>query len=134
MAININIDNQLALQYSFKIAGAKRDLTFTDECALDLEKVQLEVGKITDEINKLDDTKIDEEDVESQLGFISDLYAKIRNAIIPFFDKYFGDNAGKDIYEYCHESTRALSVVFGKVASYLDKVEVTSSKVVEYKK
>lgn len=134
MAINVNIDDQLALEYSFKVAGKKRTLTFTDECALDLEKVQLTVSKAIDDIDNLDEEKFESKDVEDQLKVVDDIYKQIREAIIPFFDKYFGDNAGQEIYKYAHQSTRALSVIFGKINSYLDKVEIKKDKADAYKK
>lgn len=134
MAINVNIDNQLALEYSFLIAGKKRDLTFDDECALELERVRLKVGKILQKVDSLDDESLDKKSVNDQLKYFDKAYADIRNAIIPFFDKYFGDGTGLEIYKFNHESTRALATVFGKVSDYLDKLEIKNSKADGYKK
>lgn len=125
MAININIDNQLGLVYSFRLAGKKRELVFSDDCALAMDKVNLKVDKIIDNIDKLDDEDIGKKTVDEQFDLLSSWYGEIRDAIIPFFDEFFGDGAGKEIYEYVHKSTRALTVVFNKIYDYLNKVEIS---------
>lgn len=134
MAINVNIDNQLGLEYAFKIAGKKREITFTDECALEMERVELTVGNILDRVDKLSDKDLEDKSVEEQVEYVSSMYKEIKDTIIPFFDKYLGDNSGQEIYEYVHESTRALSTIFGKISSYLNKVEINSDKSKESKK
>lgn len=127
MAINVNIDNQLALKYSFMIGGKKRELTFDDQCALDMDKVQFKVQKISDKVNRMQENVVNKKSTDEQVKMMSGLYKEIRNAIIPFFDKYFGDGQGTEIYQYFNKSTRALATVFGKVNEYLDKVEINTN-------
>lgn len=127
MAINVNIDNQLALKYSFMIGGKKRELTFDDQCALDMDKVQFKVQKISDKVNRMQENVVNKKSTDEQVKIMSGLYKEIRNAIIPFFDKYFGDGQGTEIYEYFNKSTRALATVFGKVNECLDKVEINTN-------
>jgi len=127
MAINVNIDNQLALKYSFMIGGKKRELTFDDQCALDMDKVQFKVQKISDKVNRMQENVVNKKSTDEQVKMMSGLYKEIRNAIIPFFDKYFGDGQGTEIYEYFNKSTRALATVFGKVNECLDKVEINTN-------
>ncbi|KRK90523.1 hypothetical protein EGT49_03800 [Companilactobacillus suantsaicola] len=127
MAINVNIDNQLALKYSFMIGGKKRELTFDDQCALDMDKVQFKVQKISDKVNRMQENVVNKKSTDEQVKMMSGLYKEIRNAIIPFFDKYFGDGQGTEIYQYFNESTRALATVFGKVNECLDKVEINTN-------
>lgn len=126
MAININIDNQLGLEYTFRIAGKKRELVYDDECALEIQRVELTVNKAFQSLEKMDEDEFNEMPVEEQLDFSRDKYAEMRNAIIPFFDKYFGDDAGQEIYEYCHNSTRGLATVFGEINKYLDQTKIKS--------
>lgn len=128
MAINVNIDNQLALKYSFIVGGKQRNLTFDDNCALELDRVQIKVQKIVAKVDKLEDKDVEKKTVDEQVKLVSELYKEIREAIIPFFDRYFGKGQGQEIYEYANNSTRALATIFGKIASYLDKVEVASNK------
>lgn len=127
MAINVNIDNQLALKYSFMIGGKKRELTFDDQCALDMDKVQFKVQKISDKVNRMQENVVNKKSTDEQVKMMSGLYKEIRNAIIPFFDKYFGDGQGTEIYQYFNKSTRALATVFGKVNECLDKVEINTN-------
>lgn len=128
MAININIDDQLGLEYMFKIAGKKRGLIYDDECALEIQRVELTVAKSLKNLDSMDEDEFNELPVEDQLDFARNEYAEIRDAIIPFFDKYFGDNAGQEIYEFCKKSTRGLATVFGEINSYLDKVKINDKK------
>lgn len=128
MAININIDDQLGLEYMFKIAGKKRGLIYDDECALEIQRVELTVAKSFKRIQDLDDDDLDNLEVDDQLDIVRGAYADIRKAVIPFFDKYFGEGAGQEIYEYYHESTHALGAVFGEINGYLEKVKINDKK------
>lgn len=128
MAINVNIDQKITLEYVFHVANKDRKLVFTDDCALEMERVQLKVDKIIGEVDKLNEKEMDAKSVDDQLDYINDKYGQIRDSIITFFDKYFGDGAGLEIYKHNHESTRALATVFGSIYDYLDKVEVTGNR------
>lgn len=120
----INIDNQLSLEYTFRIANKPHKLTFSDDCALDMEKVNLKVDKIMQNLEKMDDNELEEKSVDEQTEIMKNFYEELRDSIIPFFDEYM-DDSGQEIYEYYKESTRALAVVFRKVYDYLSKVEIT---------
>ena len=133
MAINVNIDNQLALKYSFKIGGKNRELTFDDDCALEMNRVEFKVQKIVDKIDNLSEKDIESKSVDEQVKLVSESYKEIREAIMTFFDKYFGNGAGQEIYEYANSSTRAMATIFGKVSSYLNKVEVSNKKVTNFR-
>lgn len=128
MAINVNIDNQLGLVYSFRIANKMRELVFSDECALEMNRVGLKVDKITSQIESLYDDELEEKSVDEQMELIKGWYGEIRDAIIPFFDKYFGEEQGQEIYEYVHESTRALATIFSKINDYLNQVTINPNK------
>lgn len=133
-AISINIDSELGLVYNFKIGGKNRELTFTDQCASDMDKVNLKVAKTLDEISNLDTNKLNNESVKDQSKLMMKYFAEIRNAIIEFFDDYFGHSAGKEIYKYYHESTRALSFVFNKIYEKLNQVTINKPHAVPNKK
>lgn len=128
----INIDDQLVTKRKFKIAGKEREMTYSDECALEIGRVQLTVTKLLEDIDKTDEKKLEANSVDENLKFISEKYEEIRVAVFAFFDEYFGEKTGQEIYEYNQESTRALSIVFSKVAEYLEKTEI-NDKSKQYK-
>ena len=92
-----------------------------------MDKVQFKVQKISDKVNRMQENVVNKKSTDEQVKMMSGLYKEIRNAIIPFFDKYFGDGQGTEIYEYFNKSTRALATVFGKVNECLDKVEINTN-------
>ncbi|KAF0361379.1 hypothetical protein ABHC39_04180 [Pediococcus acidilactici] len=128
MAININIDDQLGLEYAFRIAGKKRELTYDDECAAEIERVQLIVNKLNNEIEDKAKDNLDDLPVDEQLAYFNTKYGEIKDALIVFFDKYFGDGAGDEFYEYYHHSTRALSNVFLQINKYLEQVTINKKQ------
>lgn len=131
----INIDNQLKTEYEFKIAGKNRKVVFDDECAHEMELAQILVNKSMAKINDLDDDTVDKKSAKEQLKLIEGFYADVRKAIFGFFDKYFGDGSGQEIYKFNDNSTRALVSVFGKVNLYLDNVDIQqASKAKAYQK
>lgn len=119
----INIDNQLGLEYSFRIGGKVHKLTFSDDTALSMDKVNLKVDKILDNLNSMDEEELRNKSVDEQTEVMRKMYADMRDAIIEFYDEYM-DDAGQDIYDSFHQSTRALVTSFGKLYDYLNKVEI----------
>ncbi|PIO83545.1 hypothetical protein BSQ39_08190 [Loigolactobacillus backii] len=128
----INIDNQIQTKYNFTIAGKDRGMTFSDVEALELSKVELRVTKLIDGITDKELKELDHETVDQQAAYLEKKYNELRDIIIGYFDKHFGDGNGEEIYDFYNQSTRALSTVFRKVADYLDKVDVSQAKVNRY--
>lgn len=119
----INIDNQLGLEYSFRIGGKVHKLIFSDDTALSMDRVNLKVDKILDDISNMDENELRNKTVDEQAEIMKQMYADMRDAIIDFYDEYMND-AGQEIYESFHQSTRALVTSFGKLYDYLNKVEI----------
>ncbi|QLE64013.1 hypothetical protein LROSL1_1196 [Furfurilactobacillus rossiae] len=132
MPINVNIDDQLALVFSFRIANKLRDVTFDDSMASQLERTQLKVGKIIQKVDKDDNDELDAMTVDDQLKYVNARYGEVRRVLIDFFDQAFGSGAGKEIYAHYHNSSRALVEVFGKVYSYLNKINIKDAKAKQY--